>query len=138
MNPPLEPMEEEKIAHVFCFAAISDVNTGTIYINNARKFPVRSLEGHIYIFVLYNYSTNAILVEPLQSMESKEFVATFQKKMENLTKKGFKPKFNVIDNIVSKAVRECLEENEMKMQIVQPNNHRVNAAERAIQTFKNI
>ncbi|KAL7462039.1 hypothetical protein ACHAXS_002437 [Conticribra weissflogii] len=40
MNPKLEEMEEQKAAHVFCFAAIADANTGTLYINNTGKIPV--------------------------------------------------------------------------------------------------
>ncbi len=136
MNPKLEEMEEQKAAHVFCFAAIADANTGTLYINNTGKFPVWSLEGYLYLFVLYDYGTNAILVEPLWTMGSKEFIQAFQSKITYLTNQGFKPRFNVMDNIVSTAIREFLENEGIKLEIVEPNNHRINTAERAIQTFK--
>ncbi len=40
------------------------------------------------------------------------------------------------NNIVLKAVCEFLKVQDIKVQIVEPNNHSVNAAKRAIQTFK--
>ena len=136
INPPQELMTTEKTNHVFCFAAIADLKQGTIYVDNTGKFPVRSLEGHMYVFVMYDYTTNAILIEPLRSMESQEFVTAFRKKITYLKKRGFTPQFNVIDNIVSTKVKEFLAEENIEVQIVEPHNHRVNAAERAIQTFK--
>ncbi len=69
-------------------------------------------------------------------MESGEFIEAFQKKVMYLTEKGFKPNFNVIDNIILAKVQSFLKEQQMKIQIVEPHNHCVNAAERAIQTFK--
>ena len=55
-----------------------------------------------------------------------------------MTSRGFKPKFNILDNIASKAIVKFLrDERKIGIQLVEPNNHRANAAERAIQTFKN-
>ena len=45
--------------------------------------------------------------------------------------------FNIIDNVATKAVKSYLEDKGIKMQLVEPHNHRSNAAERAIQTFRN-
>ncbi len=69
-------------------------------------------------------------------MEHKEFIKAFQEQVTYLKKKGLKPKFNVIDNIVSKAVQQFFEEENINVQIVEPHNHQVHAAVRAIQTFK--
>ncbi len=55
---------------------------------------------------------------------------------EELTSKGFKPKLNIMDNQATKHIKQFLTENDCKLQLVEPHNHRVNAAERAIQTFK--
>ncbi len=54
----------------------------------------------------------------------------------DLTEKGFKPKLNVMDNQATKYIRKFLTKEECKLQLVEPHSHRVNAAERAIQTFK--
>lgn len=54
-----------------------------------------------------------------------------------LAKRGFKPCFDIIDNVASKPVQVYLKANDIKIQLVEPHNHMVNAAERVIQTFKN-
>jgi len=41
-----------------------------------------------------------------------------------------------MDNEASKAVQSTISNKEVRFQLVPPNNHRANAAERAIQTFK--
>jgi len=41
-----------------------------------------------------------------------------------------------MDNQATKRIKKFLTENDCKLQVVEPHNHRVNAAERAIQTFK--
>ena len=53
-----------------------------------------------------------------------------------LEAKGYKPKVNVMDNQATKYIKKFLTEKGCHLQLVEPHNHRVNAAERAIQTFK--
>ncbi len=43
---------------------------------------------------------------------------------------------NVMDNQATKHIKKFLTEKGCDLQIVEPHNHRVNAAERVIQTFK--
>ncbi len=53
----------------------------------------------------------------------------------SLRKKGFKPKLSVMDNQATKHIKQILTEEECKLQLVEPHNHCINAAKRAIQTF---
>ena len=65
-NEDITPIQEINTAnHIFCCAALADALTGTLYTDLMGRFPVQSLEGHQYMFVAYDYSTNAILVEPM-------------------------------------------------------------------------
>jgi hypothetical protein len=41
-----------------------------------------------------------------------------------------------MDNQATKHIKALLTKNDCKLQLVEPHNHRVNAAERAIQTYK--
>jgi len=50
--------------------------------------------------------------------------------------KGFVIRFNVMDNQASKVIKQFLTPKQCELMLVKPNNHRVNAAERAIQTFQ--
>ena len=134
----LFPKQETNEAnHVFCWAALADQIDGTTYTDLTGRFPVMSMELKQYIFVAYDYTTNAILVRAIKDREAPTIVEAFDDVFSYLDRKGFKPKFNVLDNEASRAITEYLEQEEIKWQFVPPNEHRVNAAERAIQTFKN-
>ena len=47
--------------------------------------------------------------------------------------KGFVIRFNVMDNQASKVIKQFLTPKQCELMLVEPNNHQVNAAERAIQ-----
>eukprot|EP00804_Cyclotella_cryptica_P030317 CCRYP_011858-RA/>CCRYP_011858-RA protein AED:0.36 eAED:0.36 QI:0/-1/0/1/-1/1/1/0/366 len=96
-----------------------------------------SLENNHYIFVAYDYTTNVIIVQAITDRESATIVKVFDNIFTYLTSKGFMPQFNVLDNEASHAITEYLRRQDIKWQFVPPNEHRINAAERAIQTFKN-
>jgi hypothetical protein len=134
MNPP---QEKETQNQLFCYTGGIDKKDGTIYVDFTGKFPIRSMDGMTAIFILYDWTTNAILATPVKDGKEETTIATFEEKIQYLTKRGFKPVLNIIDNVASKAIQAHLEANNIKIQLVEPHNHRVNAAERAIQTFKN-
>ena len=90
-----------------------------------------------YIFVCYVYEANAILVKPMKNRSDESFVEAYKEMYEDLKARGFKPTLNVTDNECSKAVQKYITSQNVNYQLVEPNNHRANAAERAIQTFKN-
>ena len=88
------------------------------------------------IFILYNGTINTIIAEPIENATDETMVKTFTTTTAYLTKHGFHPVFNIIDNVASKAIREYLDKEDIGIQLVEPRNHRVSTAERAIQTFK--
>ena len=134
MNPP---QEDEKHNQLFTYVGKLDKD-GTIYVDLTGKFPVSSMDGMTTVFILYNWTSNAILAEPIENAQDETMVRVFKAQIKYLTKRGFKPSFNIIDNVASKAVRAYLESEDVDVQLVEPHNHRVNAAERAVQTFKNL
>ena len=64
-------------------------------------------------------------------------MASYKEIYEYLGDRGCKPTLNVTDNEYSKAVQKYINSQGVDWQLVEPDNHRVNAAERAIQTIKN-
>ncbi len=54
-----------------------------------------------------------------------------------LCNKGYTPTFNVTDNQAAAKIKKFGPSNNIMVQFVEPHNHQVNAAKRAIQTFKN-
>ena len=72
------------------------------------------------------------MADPITGLDYKTIFEVYKKKFKMLTKKGFKPKLNVMDNQATKYIKQYLDENKCRLQLVEPHNHRVNAAERAI------
>jgi hypothetical protein len=89
------------------------------------------------MLILYHYDLNAILVEPMKNRSDAEALRAYDALYENLTARGLKPSLNILYNEVSKALKKAITKTGATYQLVEPGNHRVNAAERAIHTFKN-
>jgi hypothetical protein len=95
-----------------------------------------SLDGNICFFVMYHYKTNAIFATPIPGLGSQNILDAYKKNFKFLVSKGYTPKINVMNNQAMKAIKSYLTPQQSCLQLVVPGNHRVNAAERAIQTFK--
>lgn len=128
--------EESKLNELFCAVMSVNLKNGTTYMGCTGKFPVKSLDGIVTKFIMYDWSSNSILVKPIKNTKDETIIAAFKEKLEYLAKQGFKPRFNILDNIASKAIVKFLkEECQLGVQLVEPHNHRANAAERAICTY---
>jgi hypothetical protein len=128
--------EEESIANVFVFGAFADKNNGIEYHDLTGLFPFMSLDSRVCFFVLYHYKLNCILTTPIAGLNDISIFNAYKKQFGELAAKGFKPKLHVMDNQATKHIKKFLTNNECKLQLIEPRNHSVNAAERAIQTFK--
>ena len=122
--------EESKMNELFCATMTINPKDGTTYMDCTGKFPVKSLDGMVTMLIMYDWSSNSILAEPIENTKDETIINAFREKIEYLRKRGFKPRFNILDNIASKAIIKYLkEEAEVGVQLVEPHNHRVNAAE---------
>ncbi len=120
----------------FCFAAFADKRTGILYNNLTGTFPFVSLEGNVCFLIVYHYKTSAILALPKAGFSDDIIFAAHQQQYNLLKPKGYKIRLNVMDNQANKVITKFLDEQQCNLLLVEPHNHRVNAAERAIQTFK--
>jgi hypothetical protein len=89
------------------------------------------------VLVLYDYDTNNFLTEPVTSQRDQEMVRAYNKLIQELVDHGFKPILQLLDKKYSSALRSLLNHHDIQFQLAPPHIHRRNAAERAIQTFKN-
>ncbi len=134
----IDNINDESIANVFCFGTFADKNTGVVYNDCTGNFLFMSLDGSVCFFVMYHYKTNAIFAMPIPGLDTENILNAYKKNFEYLIRKGYTPKINVMDNQATKAIKSYLTPQQCRLQLVEPDNHRVNAAERAIQTFKNL
>jgi hypothetical protein len=135
-NVILDDESDPSVANIFAFGAFADKNSSIAYHDLTGSFPFISLDGSVCFFVLYPYESTCILADPITVLDDKTIFEENRKQFDNLTKKGFKPKPNVMDNQATKYIKQFLDKNKCKLQLIEPHNHRVNTAERAIQTFK--
>ena len=131
----MTPLPEPKTNDVFISFLATDT-TGTVYSDLTGKFPVTSLAGNKYVLVLYDYDSNAILFRPMRNRSDEQALAAYASIYDYLSARNCKPRLNIMDNEASQAVRRYILSTGATYQLVEPYNHRVNAAERAIRTFK--
>ena len=53
-----DPNKTNEANNIFCFAALADKQTGTMYTDQKGALPVRSLDGMQYFFIAYEHDTN--------------------------------------------------------------------------------
>ena len=100
------------------------------------SFPYKSSRGHQYIYILYDYDSNAILVEPMKTRQAQEIASTWSKLYERLTRHGHKTSHFILNNEYSANLKRSFAKYVIAHQLVPPHMHLRNAAERAICTFK--
>ena len=131
----IDPSERAYYTAVFNMKSEMDRK---LYSDQTGKFPVTSYKGCQYIFVMFDMdTTNAILVEAMKNRTSGEMVRAYKAAMERLRKADSQPPtLHILDNECSQEFKEAIEDEGMKHQLVPPHDHRRNAAEKAVQIFK--
>jgi hypothetical protein len=110
----LQPSKEICAAHdMFCFAALANLNTGTMYTDLPGAFSVPSFKSMQYIFVAYIYDLNAILVRTMPSKNNAAMITAFTKILATLAACGYKPTLNITGNGCSKMVKAFIKSNKM-------------------------
>jgi hypothetical protein len=117
---------------MFCFVALANSNTGTMYTDLTGAFLVRSFKNMQYIFVTYIDNINAILVQTLPLKNDDTTIMAFTNILAILSAQGYKPTLNVIDNECSKSVATHHKTNHLDIHLVPPNKHQVNEDKHAI------
>ena len=109
--------------------------TGRLYTDQTGRFPVTSSRGNKYVMVLYHYDTNAILAKALKSRAEQELVNAQEYLHKYLKARGFQPEVQILDNECPEGLKNYFRTNNIQFQLVPPNLHRNNLAEKAIGTF---
>ena len=133
---PLPEFPNSKSYH--CFALLTDFNaTNKAYGDLTGKFPIESSRGNKYLLIIYDYDSNAILATALQNRQAGTIKKGWEKLHTILATRGAAPKLYIMDNEASLDLKSSMTKNNIAYELVPPMVHRRNAAERAIQTFKN-
>ena len=71
MNPPVE---REAINQIFMTMGYLDKKVGTVYADLTGRFPITSIGGMTAVFILYDWTTNAILATPIKDAKADTIV----------------------------------------------------------------
>ena len=107
-----------------------------IHTDQMGKFPHISSRGNKYMMVLTEMDSNSIWVETMKNRTEGEMMLAWQQALVRMKACGIVPKHQVLDNEAAAAYKQEIEESGMTYELVPPDNHRRNIAEKAIQTWK--
>jgi hypothetical protein len=134
----VEPGTEEVLpakCHNNIFVRINDL-AESIHSNQTGAFPYTSQQGSRYVMIAIHLNANYIFCEPMKNRSEDEMIEVYQKIINRMKAAGLGLKTHRLDNKASKAFKQCMQKNDMMHELVLPDNHRSNLAERAIQTFQ--
>jgi hypothetical protein len=120
----------------FCYTTIFEP-TGKVYSDQTGNFKYVSSKGNSSLVIMYDYDSNAILAEPIGNRKASTILGATKKLHNILRSKGRGPQVHILDNECSDIMKSYFNNSNIKYQLAAPGQHRTNAAERAIRTFKN-
>ena len=97
--------------------------TGKLSTDQTGRFPKKSQRGYEYIMTLYEYDSNAILVEPMKNRTSGEMLRAYIKLIGRLVQAGITPKHHILDNECSAEFKAKIKLFKMTYQLIPPHNH---------------
>lgn len=96
--PDLQPHQEENnIATHNIFTTMWETTERT-YSDQTGAFPIESSRGNKYIFIMYSYDANAILVEPIKNRHARTITEAWIKCYKQLNMSGYAPQLHILDN----------------------------------------
>ena len=104
----------------------------TMYTDQTGKFPTVSSRGNKYQMILTHIDTGSIWVEATKNKTEGEMILARRRALLRMKACGIVPQHQVMDNECSTAYKQEITESGMTYQLVPPNNHRQNVAEKAI------
>ena len=133
LAPSIEPRSHQLCAMMFEKQAVLKSS----YSDQTGRFPVPSSRGNHYVFVLYHQDTNTIHAVAIPNRKAASIRDAWEATHKMLVHQGHPPELHILDNECSQDLKEAFQKYQIRFQRVPPKEHRVNAAERAIRTFKN-
>ena len=132
-SPPPVAVPEAPSNEIF----IRVVPISKLYMDNTGRFPVRSRSGNQYVMIAHHANGNLILQQAFKTRSDKHRIAAYNAIMTRLAARGLAVDLQILDNEASADYKHAITVTwQVKFQLVPPDMHRRNQAERAIRTFK--
>jgi hypothetical protein len=118
--------------------------SNTMFSDQTGEFPFISSWNNRFIMLVHHVDSNFTWVEPLKNQLEGTLIEAHTKILERMRWQGIVPKHQILDNQCSARMKLAMEAtvlldgstSKMTYELVPPDEHRRNVAEKAIQTFK--
>ena len=108
----------------------------TAYSDQTGHFPVQSSQVNCLVMLFYDVRSNYIDAKPMKDNKVNSLIAAYKALWTRVSgNREIKPNMHIMENKVPALFKEEIRENCI-LQLVPPDTHRCNLAEREIQTFK--
>ncbi len=125
------------VKHKDVYLMVFDATKKSMFSNQMGKIPITSACGNKYIMVAVELDGNYIDGEPLQSRFAQSLTKVYQAIFQRWNATGvICPNWHILDNKAPEELKQAIHENKCRVELTPADQHRRNAAERAIQTFK--
>jgi hypothetical protein len=135
-EPDLEPALDTPNHHIFAML-FDKVQIMKSHSDQTGRFPIPSSRGNHYIFALCHHDTNSIHAVAIPNCQAASTRKAWETTHKSLIAQGHAPNLHILDNECSQELKDSFLKHNIAFQRVPPKEHRANAAERAIRTFKN-
>jgi hypothetical protein len=106
-----------------------------LFTDDTGRFPVRAQSGNQYVMITFHADGNLILQQAFKTKSDCHRIAAYNSIMMRLAARGLSVDLQILDNEASAAYKEAITF-KWNAQLVPPDMHRRNRAERAIRIFK--
>ena len=104
-----------------------------LYTDDTGRFPIKARSGNQYVMIAHHAQGNLILQQAFKTRSDKHRISAYNAIMTRLTSRGLAVDLQILDNEASAAYKRTITDTwKCKFQLVPPDMHRRNRAERAI------
>ena len=112
---------------------ICDKPISKIYTDDCGRFPIQYRSVNYYIIIAYHCDSNTIMQSPFLNRKYKHRIRSYNSIMQILADRGHHVEVQILDNEVSADFKKTIVKDwGASYQLLPPNVHRRNVAERAI------
>ena len=116
----------------YIFISVYDPRA-TIFTDQTGKFPLQSSRRNHHQMVVHDIDSNSTWVEPMKNRTEGDMILSRRRSLSRMKLRSIIPKHQVLDNEISDAYRTEIRDTNVTFQLVPPDDHRRNLAERTIQ-----
>jgi hypothetical protein len=125
------------VKHKDVYLIVFDATKKSMFSDQTGKFPITSARGNKYIMVAVELDGNYIDGELLQSRSAKSLTKAYQTIFQRWKATGvICPNWHILDNEAPEELKQAIRDNRCRVELTPADQHRRNAAEQVIQTFK--